>query len=61
MIADGKLYILDLAGICHIIQAGREGTVIAEPELGEGGYALPVFADGRVYLRGEPNLYCIGD
>jgi outer membrane protein assembly factor BamB len=61
MIADGKLYILDLAGICHIIQAGREGTVIAEPELGEGGYALPVFADGRIYLRGESNIYCIGD
>jgi len=61
MIADGKLYIVDLAGITHIIKAGREGTVIAEPELGEGGYALPVFADGQIYLRGESNLYCIGD
>ena len=61
MIADGKLYIVDLAGITHIIKAGREGTVISEPELGEGGYALPVFADGVVYLRGSEHLYCIGD
>ena len=61
MIADGKLYIVDLAGITHIIKAGREGTVIAEPDLGEGGYALPVFADGVVYLRGSEHLYCIGD
>jgi len=61
MIADGKLYIVDLAGITHIIKAGREGTVISEPDLGEGGYALPVFADGVVYLRGSENLYCIGD
>jgi len=61
MIADGKLYIVDLAGITHIIKAGREGTVIAEPGLGEGGYALPVFADGVIYLRGSEHLYCIGD
>jgi outer membrane protein assembly factor BamB len=61
MIADGKLYIVDLAGITHIIKAGREGTVIAEPGLGEGGYALPVFADGVIYLRGSEHLYCIGE
>lgn len=61
MIADGKLYIVDLAGITHIIKAGREGTVIGAPELGEGGYALPVFADGLVYLRGSEHLYCIGE
>ena len=61
MIADGKLYIIDLAGITHIIKEGREGTVISEPELGEGGYALPVFADGVVYLRGSENLYCVGE
>jgi outer membrane protein assembly factor BamB len=61
MIAEGKLYIIDLAGITHIIKTGREGTVISEPELGEGGYALPVFSDGKVYLRGESNLYCIGE
>lgn len=61
MIADGKLYIVDLAGITHIIKTGREGTVIGEPALGEGGYALPVFADGVVYLRGSEHLYCIGE
>jgi outer membrane protein assembly factor BamB len=61
MIADGKLYIVDLAGVTHIIQAGREGTVVAQPELGEDGYALPVFADGRIYLRGVSNIYCIGE
>ncbi len=33
---------------------------MAEPELGEGGFALPVFADGVIYLRGTKNLYCIG-
>ncbi|MEN8231046.1 MAG: PQQ-binding-like beta-propeller repeat protein, partial [Bacteroidota bacterium] len=44
MIADGKLYIIDLAGVTHILKADRTGAVLGEPELGEGGFALPVFA-----------------
>ena len=60
MIADGKIFIIDLGGVMHIIQASKSGTVIAEPELGEGGFALPVFADGVLYLRGKEHLYCIG-
>jgi len=44
----------------HIIQAGRSGTILGEPELGEEGFALPVFADGRIYLRGTEHLFCIG-
>ncbi len=60
MIADGKLYIMDMGGITHIIKTDKVGTIIAEPELGEKGFALPVFADGLLYIRGEKNLYCIG-
>jgi len=59
MIADGKLYIIDLGGITHIIKADRSGTIVAEPEMGEDGFALPVFADGLIYLRGMEHLYCI--
>ena len=43
------------------MKADRTGTVIAEPELGEAGFALPAFADGVIYLRGTKNLYCIGE
>ena len=60
MIADGKLYIVDMRGVTHILKADASGTIIAEPEMGEGGYAVPAFADGLIYLRGESNLYCIG-
>jgi outer membrane protein assembly factor BamB len=61
MVADGKLYIIDLGGVMHIITADRTGTLVGEPDLGEGGFALPVFADGVIYLRGEEHLYCIGE
>ena len=59
IIADGKLYIVDLGGVTHILKADASGTIIAEPELGEEGFAVPAFADGAIYLRGFNNLYCI--
>jgi len=60
MVAEGKLYLIDLDGVTHIVKADRTGAVVGDPELGEGGFALPVFADGRIYIRGDRNLYCIG-
>jgi outer membrane protein assembly factor BamB len=61
MVADGKLYIVDLGGVTHILKADRTGTVLGDPVLGEGGFALPVFADGVIYLKGYEHLYCIGN
>ncbi len=61
MVAEGKLYIIDLDGVTHIVRADRTGTVVGDPVLGEGAFALPVFADGVVYIRGDGNLYCIGN
>jgi outer membrane protein assembly factor BamB len=59
MIAEGKLYVIDVHGVTHILKADKTGTVLAEPELGEPVYTLPVFEDGVLYLRGLKNLYCI--
>ena len=61
MIADGKLYVIDMGGVMHILKADKTGTEIASPELGEAAFATPVFADGTIYLRGENNLYCIAE
>lgn len=60
IVADGKLYIMDMDGVMHILVADASGTVIAEPELGENGYAVPAMAEGLIYIRGEAYLYCIG-
>lgn len=60
VIAEGKLYVIDKGGITHIMKADRTGDIIAEPELGEAGFALPAFADGAIYFRGgTKSLYCI--
>ena len=60
IVADGKIYLIDLRGVTHILQADATGTVIAEPQLGEGGFAVPAFEDGLIYIRGEEHLFCIG-
>ena len=61
MIAEGKLYVIDMGGVMHILKADKTGTEIGSPELGEAAFATPVFAEGVIYLRGEHNLYCIAE
>jgi outer membrane protein assembly factor BamB len=60
VIADNKLYALDLDGVAHIYKVSRTAELIGTPALGEPVTATPSFATGRIYLRGEKYLYCIG-
>jgi len=59
-IVGDKLYSLSEEGVMYISQTGPEYQEVAKCELGEKCHASPAFADGRLYLRGEKNLYCIG-
>jgi outer membrane protein assembly factor BamB len=56
-----KLYLLSEKGIMYIAEAGSEYKQLAKCELGEKCHASPAFADGRIYIRGVKNLYCIGN
>jgi len=55
-----KLYLLSEKGVMFIVQAGPEYKELTRCELGEECRASPAFADGRIYIRGLENLYCIG-
>lgn len=54
------LYLLSDEGEMIIAQAGGEYKEIARVPLGEKSKCCPAFLDGRIYIRGEKNLYCIG-
>jgi outer membrane protein assembly factor BamB len=56
-----RLYLLSEKGIMFIVEAGMEYKQLAKCELGEDCNASPAFADGRIYIRGQENLYCIGE
>jgi outer membrane protein assembly factor BamB len=60
MIVEKKVYLLDVTGVMHIFSADKEFKLIGEPKLGEYSACTPAFTDGRIYIKGEANLYCIG-
>lgn len=59
IVADGKLYATDMDGVVHILKIDREKQLIASVELGERCTTTPAFTDGRMYIRGSENLFCI--
>ncbi len=61
MIADGKLYAMDMGGNMHIYSLSKTVKKLGTPTLGEQAFASPAFSDGTIYLRGEKYLYCIGN
>lgn len=56
-----KVYMIDQAGVTHILKADREFTIIDESPLGESVVTTPAFSEGKIYIRGENYLYCISD
>jgi outer membrane protein assembly factor BamB len=59
VIGDCKVWMLDRKGTMHIIEAAGKFRLIAESPLGENTDSTPAFSDGRIYIRGKNNLYCI--
>lgn len=58
--AGGLAYFLADDGVAKLVRPGKTLEVVATNELGEFTYASPAIADGRIYIRGEKHLYCIG-
>lgn len=59
IIAGDKVYMLDRSGVMHIVSAGPEFKLIAESPLGERADCTPAFSEGKIFIRGKKNLYCI--
>jgi outer membrane protein assembly factor BamB len=55
------VYTIDKKGITHIIKADRNFELVSQPVLGEDAVATPAFMPGRIYIRSNNHLYCIGN
>ncbi len=57
-----KLYMLDMNGTMHIGAAGKAFKALGQCSIGEKEkfVASPAFLDGRIFIRGSQNLWCIG-
>jgi outer membrane protein assembly factor BamB len=55
----GHIYLAS-AGRSYVVKAGPKLEVLATNDLGEASSASPAVADGRLYLKGQRYLYCVG-
>ncbi len=60
VVADGNVFVIDMAGNAHIAKVSKTFQSVGEPQLGEAVFATPAFAEDRIYIRGKDHLYCIG-
>ena len=60
LVIDGKVYATSIAGDVYVFAAEPTFRLLARNEFGEAVRATAAVADGRLYIRGERRLYCIG-
>jgi outer membrane protein assembly factor BamB len=58
--ADGKIYFLSEAGETAVIEAGPQFKEVARSKLEEKCQASISVSGGRLFIRSEKNLFCIG-
>lgn len=57
---DGRLYFAS-AGTSYVLKVGRQFELLGTNEIGEENRASPAVSGGRIFLRGNRTLYCIGE
>jgi len=55
-----RIFLMDSAGVMHFLSGGRAYKELGTAALGEPSNCSPAFVNGRIYIRGKYNLYCIG-
>jgi len=56
---DGRIYFAS-GGKSYVVQAGPQLKLIAVNDLGDPNHSSPAISNGRIFIAGLKNLYCIG-
>jgi outer membrane protein assembly factor BamB len=59
--AGERIYIATKEGNVKVLRAGPSFELLADNPMGETIVASPAISSGRIYLRGEKHLYCVGE
>jgi outer membrane protein assembly factor BamB len=57
---DGAILVSSEDGDTYVLKAGPVYQLLRSNSLGEPIFASPAIADGKILIRGEKSLYCIG-
>jgi outer membrane protein assembly factor BamB len=60
VVGDKKVFLLSEKGQLSVVSAEDSWQILHSADFGEAGYATPAIVDGRIYLRTNQHLYCIG-
>lgn len=60
MMVEGKIYLMDMSGIMHVFEAANEYKAISSNPLGEDAMTTPAFSNGKIFIRGNKHLFCVG-
>jgi outer membrane protein assembly factor BamB len=58
--AEGRVYLTNEEGTTYVLEAGREKKILAENQIGERIVASLAVSGGRIFIRTDGHLYCIG-
>ena len=56
----GRIYYAS-AGKSYVVQGGPEFKVLGTGDLGDSNHASPAVSNGRIFLVGLKNIYCVGN
>ena len=59
IIADEKLFLIDMEGKAYIFSADDEFKLLDSFETGEPTFATPAFTDGKIVVRTGKSIYCV--
>ena len=60
VLANGLVYMPNDEGLITVIKPGPTFEAIASNSIGERMNASPALSNGKIYLRGDKHLFCIG-
>ena len=58
--ADGRIYLVSETGETVVLRAGRTFEVLSRNKLDAHFVASPAISRGRIFLRGDNELYAVG-
>ncbi len=58
---DGKILLTSDDGQTFVVKAGASHEILGSNSIGEPVHASLALADGKIFIRGEKSLYCIGN
>ena len=59
IVAEGRVYFLNLAGRCTVVAAATKFEKLAENEIGDETIASLAVSQGRMFVRGRKALACV--